>query len=224
MKRPLIIALAVFVTLFIGSAFAFAIFQPIKVLPRIRLSPGFAMLDQNGQRVTNESLRGSIVVFSYTYTRCQEKCVSSLQTLGEVQNGLSSLDTGGIPVQLVTIGLDPEHDTTEALLTLAQNSQAKPDLWRFITMQDTQLLKTIVGSGFEVYYKSNSDGQFEMDQVFTLVDGWGIIRGEYRYNGLVTNPDRILTHIKVLVDEVHKSVGAARLAYEAAHLFMCYAP
>ena len=81
MKRPLILALAVFVTLFIGSAFAFAIFQPIKVLPRIRLSPGFAMLDQNGLRVTNESLRGSIVVFSYTYTRCQEKCAASLQTL-----------------------------------------------------------------------------------------------------------------------------------------------
>ena len=224
MKRPLILTLAVFVTLFIGSAFAFAIFQPIKVLPRIRLSPGFAMLDQNGLRVTNESLRGSIVVFSYTYTRCQEKCAASLQTLSEVQTGLNSLDTGGIPVKLVTIGLDPEHDTTEALLTLAQNNQAQPDRWRFITMQDTQLLKTIVGSGFEVYYKSTGEGQMEMDQVFTLVDGWGIIRGEYRYNGLVSNPERILTHIKVLVDEVHKSVGAARLAYEAAHLFMCYAP
>ena len=224
MKRPLVISLAAFVIIFIGAAFAFAIFQPIKVLPRIRLSPGFAMIDQNGQRVTNETLRGSIVVFSYTSTRCLKNCASTLQTLGEVQSAVVNLDTGGIPVQLVTIALDPQNDTPEALLTLAQSNQARPDVWRFLRMQDTQLLKTIVGSGFEVYYKPTNDGQIEMDQVFTLVDGWGIIRGEYRYTGLTSNTERILTHINVLVDEVHNSVGAARLAYEAAHLFMCYAP
>lgn len=224
MKRSLIIGIIVFVTLFIGAAFAFAIFQPIKVLPRIRLSPGFAMTDQTGERLTNEMLRGSIVVFNYSYTGCTGSCTQGMQTMREIQDGLAGFDTGGIPVKLVTIALNPASDTPEALQQFAQNNQAKLDSWRFITMQDITLLKTIVGGGFEVYYKVNDNGLVELDPTFTLVDGWGIIRGEYRFNGLTSNSDRIMTHIKVLVEEVHKSVGAARLAYEAAHLFMCYAP
>ena len=224
MKRPVIIGIIVFITLFIGAAFAFAIFQPIKVLPRIRLSPGFAMTDQSGQRLTNEMLRGSIVVFNYSYTGCTGPCSQGMQTMREIQDALAGYDTGGIPVKLVTIALNPVIDTPAAMLRYAQEHQAKLDSWHIITMQDTTLLKTIVGGGFEVYYKANDNGLIELDPTFTLVDGWGIIRGEYRFNGLTSNSERIMTHIKVLVEEVHKSVGAARLAYEAAHLFMCYAP
>ena len=46
------------VLLAILSVAAFAVFQPIKVLPRIRLAPGFILTDQDGQRLTNEDLRG----------------------------------------------------------------------------------------------------------------------------------------------------------------------
>ena len=126
MKRPVLIGLAVIIILFIGSAFPFAIFQPIKVLPRIRLSPGFAMLDQNAQQVTNESLRGSIVVFSYTYSRCPESCRPTLQTLNSLQTAIASLDTGGFPVKLVTISLDSQHDPPQTSLSLAQANQTHP--------------------------------------------------------------------------------------------------
>ncbi|MCS7040866.1 MAG: hypothetical protein NZP34_14765, partial [Caldilineales bacterium] len=62
------------------------------------------------------------------------------------------------------------------------------------------------------------------DPVYILVDGWGIIRREYRYRTLTPDVDRIVRHIGVLAEEVRNSRGAARLAYEAAHLFLCYAP
>ena len=48
---------------------AFTIFEPIQVLPRIRLAPGFAMTDQAGDRLTSEDLRGEIVLYSFAYTR-----------------------------------------------------------------------------------------------------------------------------------------------------------
>ena len=57
-----------------------------------------------------------------------------------------------------------------------------------------------------------------------LVDGWGIIRGKYRYQVAVSDADRILRHIGVLAEEVQKATGANKLIYEAAHLFLCYAP
>ncbi len=224
MKRIVFFIMITVIVLFIGSALAFAVIQPIKVLPRIRLAPGFALTDQEGKRLTNESLRGSIVVYSFMYTRCGQDCTASLDTLRAVQANLASYKSGGIPVQIVTISVDPVHDTSAALLQFAQANQAEPATWRIGTMQDATLLKTVVGGGFEVFYQSNPDGSIKLDQVFTLVDAYGIIRGEYRYSGLTSNSERIMRHINVLVDEIHKSVGAARLAYEAAHLFLCYAP
>jgi len=52
MKRILLFTLVGLAGLFIIAAFA--IFQPIKVLPRIQLAPGFILLDQDAQRLTNE--------------------------------------------------------------------------------------------------------------------------------------------------------------------------
>ena len=40
----------------------------------------------------------------------------------------------------------------------------------------------------------------------------------------VSDADRILRHIGVLAEEVQKATGANKLIYEAAHLFLCYAP
>ncbi len=147
MKRAAILTLAVLFVLFVGAALAFAVFQPIKVLPRIRLAPGFAMTDQSGARLTNESLRGSIVVYNYIYTGCGQGCAKSMQTLGEVQSALAGLNTGGIPVKLVSIALDPANDTSPAMSAYAQAYQANPSVWRIATLTDT----TPVGSSDRLY-------------------------------------------------------------------------
>jgi len=83
-------------------------------------------------------------------------------------------------------------------------------------------LKHIVGGGFEAYYDPQEGGRYNFDPKFALVDGWGIIRGEYRYQTLTPDTVRILRHIQVLADEVHNSQGTASLAYEATHFFLCY--
>jgi protein SCO1/2 len=53
-----------------------------------------------------------------------------------------------------------------------------------------------------------------------LVDGLGILRAEYRM--ATPDTDRILDGIQLITEEVEKSKGANKVAYEAAHLFMCY--
>ena len=58
------------------------------------------------------------------------------------------------------------------------------------------------------------------DPRYVLVDGAGIVRAEYHSAQLDTA--RVMSDINILIDEVHNSQGAARLAYEAAHLFRCY--
>lgn len=211
------------VVLIVGSIMAFTILQPVQVRPRIRLAPGFALTDQDGRPLTSEDLRGRIVLYSFTYTRCQPPCPQTGQIMREIQERLGKLDVGDVPVTLVTISIDPEYDTPERLRAYAASLGADPTRWRFAT-SDPSRLKYVVGGGFEVYYTANTDGSFTLAPVFVLVDGWGIIRSEYRYQTLTPDVERMVRHIRVVAEEVRNSRGTARFAYEAAHLFLCYAP
>jgi len=210
--------------LIIISAFAFKIFQPIKVLPRMQLSPAFDLTDQSNGRLTSEDLRGQFVLYTFMYTHCPAPCYNINETIQEVQSRLDEVELDGIEVSFVTISFDPDRDTASALQTYADSINADTEQWSFATTTNKSLLKTIIGSGFETYYEDKGDGSFAFDPSFVLVDGWGIVRAEYRYATEVSNADRILRHLGVLADEVRNSTGSAKLAYEAAHLFLCYAP
>jgi protein SCO1 len=198
---------------------AFAIFKPIRVLPRRNLAPGMSLTDQNGQRLTNEDLRGKFVLYNFSYSNCNGTCPETMNAMRDVQNRLSEMPAGSPPVMLVTISFDPERDTTARLKAWAQSIGANDAQWRIAT-GDATLLKFIIGDGFETYYKRNADGTFTYDPHFVLVDGWGITRAIYPTG--TPGAELILRDLKLLAEEVQNSKGAARYAYEAAHLFLCY--
>ena len=224
MKRYLLFGIYGVLALLVIGAIAFKVFQPVQVVPRIRIAPGFSLTDQAGERLTNEDLRGNFVLYNFIYTGCPEPCNNLNQTMLEIQDRIGEVELGGIPVQFVTISFDPENDTPETLAAYAEYQGADLQQWNFATTNDPILLKTIIGGGFEAYYKQKEDGTFTFDPKFVLVDGWGIIRGEYRYQTMTSDADRILRHMGVLAEEVRNSQGAATLAYEAAHYFLCYTP
>lgn len=224
MKRILLYGFYTLIIVVVGGAFAFKVFQPVQVLPRIRLAPGFSLIDQNGQRLTNEDLRGQFVLYDFSYTRCPAPCGGLNETMRQIQDQLAEVALGGIPVALVTISFDPEYDTPEVLRAYAESVGADPEIWRFATTADPDLLKYVIGGGFESFYEANEDGSFTFDPAFVLVDGWGIIRGEYHYQTQTPDSERILRHLSVLAEEVQNSQGASSVAYEAAHYFLCYAP
>jgi len=123
----------------------------------------------------------------------------------------------------VVVSFDPQHDTPARLRAFAREQQVDLNRWSFVTHPDPVRLRYVIGGGFEVYYAPTEDGEFEFDTAYILVDGWGIIRGEYRYQTLVPDTDRIVRHLGVLAQEIREAKGAAKVAYEAAHLFLCYA-
>ena len=120
----------------------------------------------------------------------------------------------------MTISFDPERDTPAALQAYARAAGADPNRWRFAT-GDPARIKDIIGGGFEAYYEPDGQAGFKFAPAFFLADGWGIIRAEYRNE--TPAPERILKHIEVVEEEVRNSKGVAKVAYEAAHLFLCYA-
>lgn len=197
----------------------FAVVQPVKVVPRIGLAPGFIFTDMNGNRVTNEDLRGKLVLYNFTTTSCTGPCVDSSATMQAVQTMLLTLDTGGIPVTLVTVSLDPARDTPEQLRSFAERLGADPATWQFVT-GTPERVKQVVGGGFRLYYEELADGTIAFTPMMALVDGNGILRAQYK-NGL---PDvaTVRRDLGLIVDEVRNSEGAGSLVYEAAHLFLCY--
>lgn len=224
MNKYLFNGLYAFAALLVISAFAFKVFQPIQVLPRMRIAPAYSFIDQDNQVLTSETMRGQFVLYAFTYTNCPAPCYNTDDTIKEIQSRLGEVELNGIPVSFVTISIDPDRDTPEVLKAYGTALGADFSQWKFATTTNKALLKTIIGSGFETYYEDKGDGNFALDPGYVLVDGWGIIRSEYRYATEVSDADRILRHLGVLAEEVKNSTGSAKLAYEAAHLFLCYAP
>lgn len=207
------------------STIAFAVFQPIKVLPRIRLAPVFNMVDDQGRSLSNVDYMGEFTLYTFFYSDCLPSCAGIFKTLGEINQSLEKFGpTQGIPVNLVVLSFNPAEDNSEKLNELKTSLPFDASNIIFATISDEKLLKQVVGNGFEVYYAKLEDNQFAYDPTFILVDGQGLIRGQYRYQTMQPDSERILRHLGVMADEVEKSIGAAHYAYEAAHLFLCYAP
>jgi protein SCO1/2 len=208
--------------LLLAGAFAFAVLQPIKVLPRIRLAPGFSLVDQTGAPLTSEEGRGRFTLYTFAYAGCGAECEVIDATMREVRDRVpAEVDLGGTELRLVTVSFDPERDDPAALARAAAESGADGSVWRWAAPDPAQV-RTVVGSGFGAFFEEQEDGSFRFDPTFVLVDGWGVVRGQYRYQTQVSDADKLVRHIGILGEELRNSKGVASLAYEAAHLFMCY--
>jgi protein SCO1/2 len=209
------------------GAMAFAIFQPIQVLPRLRLAPGYALVDQAGDRVTSDDGRGLITLYTFVPAECGDECERVASTMREVRERvLTDVDLGPAGFRLVTIVLDPST-SADQLAMVAERDGAPGSLldpgrdggdgdWRVVGGTADQL-ENVVGLGFR---RSADPDDFVPS--YAIVDGWGMIRGEYRYQTLADDADKLVRHIDVLGGELRNSGGIASFAYDAAHVFQCY--
>lgn len=203
---------------FIG-VMTFVIVQPITVLPRIALSPGYVLVDEVGERLTSEDQRGRLTLYNFSYASCTEPCEQMNDTMAQVQHAITSQSPTDVPVDLITVSVDAVRDTPNVLRQFAASLNADSDYWHFATGDPNQL-KQMIGGNFNTYYAPQNDGGFELDPAFILVDGWGVQRAEYRE----PEPDLAIIQrdINLLLQESKNSEGITKYAYEAAHLFLCY--
>lgn len=200
------------------AALAFVIFQPVQVLPRMELAPGYGLVDQHGNRFTNEDVRGHLTLYTIMHSHCEAGCSDTSAVVADLQARVNALPLGDLPTAFVSISIDPVRDTPERLAEYAALVGADGENWRFVTGEPTQL-KQIIGAGFRTYYDAN-DPALPFDPVFVLVDGWGITRAIYRTGA--PDPEIVERDFTLVAREVANSEGVNRFAYEAAHLFLCY--
>ena len=218
----------VILVLILGSILTFKVLEPVKVLPRIDLSPGFIFRDQFGEKKTNEYYRGKITVINFAFTNCKESCAATYEKMSALQTALQASTSSYIQTMLITISLDPQRDQAEQLIAASEAYSLPKTViyWDFLS-GDVILTRYVVEGGFGLPYfnpaengNEGVDYQIEFEPRFFLVDGWGIIRAEYNTDEFEV--EQVMSDINLLNQEYQYSDGPGRMAYEAAHLFGCY--
>jgi cytochrome oxidase Cu insertion factor (SCO1/SenC/PrrC family) len=89
----------------------------------------FALTERGGGTVTRADLLGKVWVACFAFTRCKTSCPQISATMARLQHELA----GTPDVRLVLFDVDPDHDTPDVLRRYAENYQADPERWLFLT-------------------------------------------------------------------------------------------
>jgi protein SCO1/2/putative membrane protein len=88
----------------------------------------FQLVERSGRSVTESDLMDRVCIVSFIFTRCQLSCPRISSVMKSLQERLQ-----GSPVLLVSLSVDPEHDTPQILEAYARSFKADPARWWFLT-------------------------------------------------------------------------------------------
>ncbi|RMG40434.1 MAG: SCO family protein [Planctomycetota bacterium] len=163
----------------------------------------FRLVDRRGRTVSKSDLLGRPWVVGFIFTRCAGPCPRLTKAMHTL---LPYVKRAG--ARLVTISVDPEHDTPEVLNRYAAAYEAEDEDWLFLTgpkqavyslIRNSFLMpvQEVVGPqrkpGFEVVHSTN----------FLLVDARG--RVVKKFNGQL---EEDLVRLQKALRELAKKAGA----------------
>jgi protein SCO1/2 len=109
--------------------------------------PGFNLIDEQGRSTRLSDFRGRLVAIDFVYTRCPlpDVCPRLSANFALLQKKFNS------GIVLLSITIDPDHDTPEVLREYAQRWHADPKLWHFLTGRSDDIRK-IAGNFGLIYF------------------------------------------------------------------------
>jgi protein SCO1/2 len=142
-------------------------------LVKIGPAPKFELVNQDNKKITNETYKGKVYVLEFFFTTCPSICPKMNQSMLDIENKFFGNPNFGI----VSITIDPSHDTPEVLKAHAKLLGVKSSNWNFLT-GDKAYIFNLANKGFNLYAGENSkvNGGFEHSGLFALVDKNGNIR------------------------------------------------
>lgn len=168
-------------------------------LPDLGTVPAFALVDQTGQPFTEDALRGHPTIINFLFTRCDTICPVIAMKTELIQKKTS--DRKGTAIKLVSISVDPTHDTPDKLAAYAERYGADPARWRFLTGPEAAVRALVTGplmNSMDVEGKQASGAPNVVHSgYFLLVDANLVIRGVYNSNDM-PRIDELIRHARFL--------------------------
>jgi protein SCO1/2 len=142
-------------------------------LVKIGPAPKFELVNQDNKKISNETYKGKVYVLEFFFTTCPSICPKMNLSMLAIENSFFGNPNFGI----VSITIDPSHDTPEVLKEHAKLLGVKSSNWNFLT-GDRDYIFNLANKGFNLYAGENSkvNGGFEHSGLFALVDKNGNIR------------------------------------------------
>ena len=147
--------------------------KEVEKLVKIGPAPKFELVNQDNKKITNETYKGKVYVLEFFFTTCPSICPKMNLSMLAIENKFFGNPNFGI----VSITIDPSHDTPEVLKAHAKLLGVKSSNWNFLT-GDKAYIFNLANKGFNLYAGENSkvNGGFEHSGLFALIDKNGNIR------------------------------------------------
>ncbi|MDP5120282.1 MAG: SCO family protein [Spirosomaceae bacterium] len=165
--------------------------------------PEFELTDQYGRQFSSKKMEGNVTVASFFFTRCGTICPKISSELTRVQGVFK--ENGS--VLLMSMSIDPKHDSVSVLNNYAVQYEAVKDKWFFLT-GDKKKIYDLAIQGFKLPVADASEYNTEINDIddafihsekLLLIDKAGFIRGIYDGTNK-EEVDRLIVEISVLLD------------------------
>lgn len=138
--------------------------------------PDFSFTNQDGEKYSQEDLKGKIYVADFFFTTCPSICPIMKSQMLRIHEKYKGNDD----VHIVSHSIDPTHDTVEVLRDYADRLDIDTRYWTFLTGEMDSIFK-VAQEGYLVSAKEDSlaPGGLLHSGAFILIDKERRIRGYY---------------------------------------------
>jgi protein SCO1 len=164
-------------------------------LSKLGAAPEFALTNQDGKRIALKELRGKALAITFIFASCADTCPLLTAKMAGLQDRLGA--DFGPRVYFVSITVDPERDTPQALKRYAEAHRANPAGWAFLTGTPAEIRE--VARRYGIFYKKTPRGDVDHTFLTSLVDPSGTLRVQYM--GIRFDPDEMLRDLQSLSGE-----------------------
>ena len=119
--------------------------QPQPALDTFGRAPDFQLTDQTGAQFASASLAGRVTLLDFVYTHCTDACPILSATFQQAQRKLADEKLLGDRVMLVSLSVDPQHDTSAVLAEYGKQFKADATGWKFLTGDWDEIYDLVTG-------------------------------------------------------------------------------
>ncbi len=165
--------------------------------------PDFEFINQNGIKISNNTLNDKVYVVEFFFTTCPTICPVMNKNMKRIEE--SFMNDNDFAIASITI--NPDYDTPEVLKDYMASYDIKFKNWHMLT-GNRDAIFDLSNKGFNIYAGMDdlAPGGFEHSGLFALVDKNGYIRSRdniFCYRGIEQETkDELGNVIDVLPDQI----------------------